>query len=178
MHWISEDFGHTYEAVKTPGDTLGYGADIKIHPTQPDWVLSLVRRNECLKVGSQKHHLPHQRAAVCVRLPAPTGKRSHAATFLSCTSQHDAQRTHSVHGLLTPLVQCPESLRMPTKRDWDKLRHQYPSSTPPAYSLPVTRQCGDRSCGNYSATNVIPRMHKQHISVKRHVARPRLLAHQ
>lgn len=49
MHWTSKDFGETYEAQPTPGKTLGYGASIKIHPTQPDWVLSLVRRNECIK---------------------------------------------------------------------------------------------------------------------------------
>ena len=49
-HWISNDFGKTYEPIETPGRTLGYGAEIRIHPTKPDWVLSRVRRNECLKV--------------------------------------------------------------------------------------------------------------------------------
>ena len=49
-HWISEDFGKTYVAIETPGKTLGYGSQLKLHPTQPDWVLARVRRNECLKV--------------------------------------------------------------------------------------------------------------------------------
>ena len=49
-HWISNDYGRTYEPIDTPGKTLGYGADIKIHPTKPDWVLSRVRRKECLHV--------------------------------------------------------------------------------------------------------------------------------
>jgi hypothetical protein len=51
-HWISEDYGKTYNAVDTPGGTLGYGSEIKIHPTHPDWVLARVRRNECLKDDS------------------------------------------------------------------------------------------------------------------------------
>lgn len=49
-HWISNDFGRTYEPIDTPGHTMGYGAEIKIHPSKPDWVLSRVQRNECLKV--------------------------------------------------------------------------------------------------------------------------------
>lgn len=49
-HWISNDFGRTYEPIETPGQTIGYGAEIKIHPSKPDWVLSRVRRNECLRV--------------------------------------------------------------------------------------------------------------------------------
>ncbi len=49
-HWTSEDYGKTFSAHRTPGGTLGYGAEIKIHPTQPNWVLSLVRRPECHQV--------------------------------------------------------------------------------------------------------------------------------
>lgn len=50
-HWISNDYGRTYEPIETPGRTLGYGAEIRIHPRKPDWLLSRVRRNECLKVS-------------------------------------------------------------------------------------------------------------------------------
>ena len=53
-HWISEDFGKTYAAIETPGKTLGYGSQLKLHPTQPDWVLARVRRNECLKVSRRE----------------------------------------------------------------------------------------------------------------------------
>lgn len=34
--------------MDTPGGTLGFWASIKHHPSQPDWLLSLVPRMECL----------------------------------------------------------------------------------------------------------------------------------
>ena len=50
-HWISNDYGKTYEPIETPGSTLGYDAEIRIHPSKPDWVLSRVRRIECHQVA-------------------------------------------------------------------------------------------------------------------------------
>jgi hypothetical protein len=47
--WTSNDFGKTYESHDTPGHTLGLWMDVKIHPEQPEWLLSRVRRNECLR---------------------------------------------------------------------------------------------------------------------------------
>lgn len=48
-YWVTEDFGATYKAFKTPGDqTLGFWMEIKIHPRRPDWILSKVRRKDCL----------------------------------------------------------------------------------------------------------------------------------
>ena len=48
-HFLSTDFGATFKALHTPGDTIGYGQDIKTHPRQPDWLLAKTRRNECLE---------------------------------------------------------------------------------------------------------------------------------
>ncbi|KAK9828958.1 hypothetical protein WJX72_003046 [[Myrmecia] bisecta] len=47
-HWTTEDFGASYKAVDTPGKTLGLWHELKIHPTQADWILAKVRRNACL----------------------------------------------------------------------------------------------------------------------------------
>jgi hypothetical protein len=33
--------------VDTPGKTLGYWHEIKIHPGRPEWILAKVRRNVC-----------------------------------------------------------------------------------------------------------------------------------
>ena len=34
-HFLSTDFGATFKALHTPGDTIGYGQDIKTHPPPP-----------------------------------------------------------------------------------------------------------------------------------------------
>ncbi|CAL5221253.1 g3408 [Coccomyxa viridis] len=46
-HWITEDFGRTYTKVDTPGRTLGFWHELKIHPNRPDWILAKVRRSVC-----------------------------------------------------------------------------------------------------------------------------------
>ena len=38
--------------VETPGRTLGFWMECKVHPTQPDWLLAKVRRIECEEAGS------------------------------------------------------------------------------------------------------------------------------
>ena len=79
-NWISTDFGKTFSRVRlagtqqpqrpaacdrqsavlrslvtqveTPGRTLGFWMECKVHPTQPDWLLAKVRRMECEEAGS------------------------------------------------------------------------------------------------------------------------------
>ncbi|KAK9845742.1 hypothetical protein WJX81_001203 [Elliptochloris bilobata] len=51
-NWISTDFGKTFARVETPGRTLGFWMECKVHPTQPDWLLAKVRRMECEESGS------------------------------------------------------------------------------------------------------------------------------
>eukprot|EP00884_Botryococcus_braunii_P007264 jgi/Botrbrau1/16539/Bobra.0327s0006.1 len=46
-HWITEDFGHTFKSVETPGRTLGWWNDIKLHPNRPQWILAKTQRHEC-----------------------------------------------------------------------------------------------------------------------------------
>ena len=46
-NWVSDDGGVTFSRVETPGSTLGWYADIKLHPTKPDWILAKVRRTAC-----------------------------------------------------------------------------------------------------------------------------------
>ena len=42
------DEGEKFPAqVETPGRTLGFWHEIKIHPGRPEWVLAKVRRNIC-----------------------------------------------------------------------------------------------------------------------------------
>ena len=48
FHFVSSDYGATFKALPTPGDTEGYGQEIRPHPRQPDWLLARVRRNECI----------------------------------------------------------------------------------------------------------------------------------
>ena len=52
-HWISGDYGSTFETVHTPGDTLGFWNQIKTHPRQPDWLAAQVRRRDCLEAGAR-----------------------------------------------------------------------------------------------------------------------------
>lgn len=42
FHFVSTDSGATYKAIMTPGDTLGFGHEIKVHPRQQDWLLAKV----------------------------------------------------------------------------------------------------------------------------------------
>ena len=79
-NWISTDFGKTFsrvrlantqqpqrpagcecrargsrlfvQQVETPGRTLGFWMECKVHPTQPDWLLAKVQRMECEEAGS------------------------------------------------------------------------------------------------------------------------------
>lgn len=46
-HWITEDFGRTFKSVETPGRTLGWWNDIKLHPNRPQWILAKTQRHEC-----------------------------------------------------------------------------------------------------------------------------------
>lgn len=48
FHFLSLDYGATFKALPTPGDTEGFGHEIRVHPRQADWLLAKVRRNECL----------------------------------------------------------------------------------------------------------------------------------
>jgi hypothetical protein len=48
FHFVSSDYGATFKALPTPGDTEGYGQEIRPHPRQPDWLLARVRRNDCI----------------------------------------------------------------------------------------------------------------------------------
>ncbi|BDA42979.1 Vacuolar protein sorting/targeting protein 10 [Coccomyxa sp. Obi] len=46
-HWVTSDYGQTFTKVETPGHTLGFWHEIKIHPGRPEWILAKVRRNVC-----------------------------------------------------------------------------------------------------------------------------------
>lgn len=46
-HWVSSDSGGTFKAIQSPGNTLGFGQEIKPHPRQTDWLLAKVRRDAC-----------------------------------------------------------------------------------------------------------------------------------
>ncbi|KAK9831811.1 hypothetical protein WJX74_010382 [Apatococcus lobatus] len=52
-HWISGDYGSTFETAPTPGNTLGFWNQIKTHPRQPDWLAAQVRRRDCLEAGAR-----------------------------------------------------------------------------------------------------------------------------
>ena len=43
-HFTTRDFGATFTAVPTPGGTIGKYAEVKLHPNQPNWVLTKVSR--------------------------------------------------------------------------------------------------------------------------------------
>lgn len=47
-HFLSTDWGASFKAISSPGNTEGYGQEMRLHPRQPDWILAKVRRNECL----------------------------------------------------------------------------------------------------------------------------------
>jgi hypothetical protein len=46
-HWITEDYGVTFKSISTPGKTLGWWNEIKLHPNRPQWVLAKTQRHEC-----------------------------------------------------------------------------------------------------------------------------------
>ncbi len=48
FHFVSTDYGTTFKALPTPGNTEGYAQELRLHPRQQDWILAKVRRNECL----------------------------------------------------------------------------------------------------------------------------------
>ena len=52
-HWVSNDFGQLWQRIDTPGKTRGYWSQIRLHPTQQDWMLALVRRHECHREESE-----------------------------------------------------------------------------------------------------------------------------
>ena len=47
-HWVSTDAGATFTAHPSPGNTIGAGQEVKVHPKQRDWLLVKVRRDECI----------------------------------------------------------------------------------------------------------------------------------
>ncbi|KAK9806438.1 hypothetical protein WJX73_007437 [Symbiochloris irregularis] len=51
-NWVSVDFGERWQRVDTPGSTIGFWTQIKLHSTQPEWMLALVRRNTCFRPQS------------------------------------------------------------------------------------------------------------------------------
>lgn len=72
-HWISGDYGSTFEKVATPGDTLGFWNQIKTHPKQPDWLAAQVRRRDCLEAGARTNPWCAWDLFVSkVRLPLPS----------------------------------------------------------------------------------------------------------
>jgi len=46
-HWVSLDGGETFEQIPAPGLTAKDNFNIKMHPTEKDWFLMLVRRPYC-----------------------------------------------------------------------------------------------------------------------------------
>ena len=46
-HWVTSDSGATFKAIPSPGNTLGFGQEVKPHPRQADWLLAKVRRDAC-----------------------------------------------------------------------------------------------------------------------------------
>lgn len=48
FHYLSNDYGATFKALPSPGNTEGYGQEWRLHPRQADWILAKVRRNECI----------------------------------------------------------------------------------------------------------------------------------
>lgn len=48
--WVTTDFGKTFTAHSTPGDTtLGFWMELKVHPNVPDWLLAKVKRKDCIR---------------------------------------------------------------------------------------------------------------------------------
>ena len=52
LHWTTSDCGKTFAPAPAPAGTAGWFADFKLHPTQPSWILSKVRRAECHRRGA------------------------------------------------------------------------------------------------------------------------------
>jgi sortilin len=52
LHWTTADCGRTFTPAPAPAGTAGWFADFKLHPTQPSWILSKVRRAECHRRGA------------------------------------------------------------------------------------------------------------------------------
>lgn len=46
-HWITDDFGQTFYSVDTPGKTMGWWNDFKLHPNREKWILAKTQRHEC-----------------------------------------------------------------------------------------------------------------------------------
>lgn len=46
-HFVSDDNGATFSAVSSPGNTVGYSQEAKVHPKRPDWILIKALRDSC-----------------------------------------------------------------------------------------------------------------------------------
>ena len=47
------------QAVETPGRTVGFLAELRLHPNQTEWILSRVQRNDCLEYGQDIRTNPY-----------------------------------------------------------------------------------------------------------------------
>ena len=48
-----------WQAVETPGHTVGFLAELRLHPNQTEWILSRVQRNDCLEYGQDIRTNPY-----------------------------------------------------------------------------------------------------------------------
>ncbi|NJM26924.1 MAG: molybdopterin-dependent oxidoreductase [Bacteroidia bacterium] len=51
--YITTDGGNTLKVLPVPANTLGLAHDIRAHPTQPDWLVSLAYRSVCYQYGGE-----------------------------------------------------------------------------------------------------------------------------
>lgn len=65
----TEDYGATFTALDSPGETVGQYHELRLHPHKADWVLAKVRRNECLKLLSISKWCAHDLYVSQVRAP-------------------------------------------------------------------------------------------------------------
>lgn len=77
-HFVSSDYGASFKALPTPGDTAGFAHEIRLHPRQPDWLLAKVQRNQCI-LDRRRCGVCDVCARVCVCWLLPTAAASGSA---------------------------------------------------------------------------------------------------
>ena len=110
-HFVSSDYGTTFKALATPGDTAGFGHEIRLHPRQPDWLLAKVQRNECILDRRRCGGAPGaaQRARLAGGWVRPSCDTPRSAESNSCPLSH----THGCVSLC-PAAPAPAARSAPT----------------------------------------------------------------
>ncbi len=91
-----EQAGKDFETLNSPGDTRGLFTEIKLHPTQKDWMLAKALRNHCQAHGSDKWCAYDVFVSkVCFHAPWHADARAQHIIHISSSNTHHPHHHHT-----------------------------------------------------------------------------------